>query len=182
VRRSRLVQRQAQHRNQPCPTSPAPPRRSPHLVTGRLLRSANGALALRVGSSAHIVCASSRCLLFPPLKIKKARWFFPVGVHTGLPRIRFVLGACASPIMCVFSSHAHTASSVFTAPFQTAHLHICTLRQGYLTGAEDYYSHQISHGLDMRLQSCPRCGPNCSVALFNEVGHYSTHLFTRRGL
>jgi hypothetical protein len=49
---------------------------------------------------------------------------------------------------------------------------------GYLYGAEDYFTHKLAQGYDLRNDSSPECGPGCSrtIALdFN--GTYSSELF-----
>ena len=51
-----------------------------------------------------------------------------------------------------------------------------------MTGGESYFDHNAQGVLDLRFDSRPRCGANCSTPLFDEVGTYSTHLFTRRAV
>lgn len=49
---------------------------------------------------------------------------------------------------------------------------------GYYYGAEDYYTHKLAQGYDLRNDSRPSCGPGCSRAIaldFN--GTYSSELF-----
>ena len=51
---------------------------------------------------------------------------------------------------------------------------------GYYTGVEDYYRHTNGGALDLRHEEGARCGANCSRALWEAQGEYSTHLLTRR--
>eukprot|EP00756_Hemistasia_phaeocysticola_P054366 Hpha_TRINITY_DN30294_c0_g1::TRINITY_DN30294_c0_g1_i1::g.27098::m.27098 len=54
---------------------------------------------------------------------------------------------------------------------------------GYYSGAEDYYKHTGDcGGYDLHLAGTPRCGANCSRALWEAEGVYSTHLFTARAV
>ena len=49
---------------------------------------------------------------------------------------------------------------------------------GYLYGAEDYYTHVLGGGFDLRNDSRPECGPGCSRNIAREFnGTYSSQLF-----
>jgi arylsulfatase B len=52
---------------------------------------------------------------------------------------------------------------------------------GYLYGAEDYYTHKLAAGFDLRNDVGRRCGPGCSQAVAGAYnGTYSTPLFGSR--
>ena len=52
---------------------------------------------------------------------------------------------------------------------------------GFLYGAEDYYSHKLGAGFDLRWDEGRRCGPGCSRAVAQAYnGTYSTLLFGAR--
>ena len=49
---------------------------------------------------------------------------------------------------------------------------------GYLYGAEDYYTHKLAQGFDLRNDSSSDCGPGCSRNIAVEHnGTYSSELF-----
>ena len=49
---------------------------------------------------------------------------------------------------------------------------------GYLYGAEDYYSHMLGAGLDLRNDTAPQCGPGCSQTIGRaNNGTYSPYIF-----
>lgn len=50
---------------------------------------------------------------------------------------------------------------------------------GYYQGGEDYYSHSILNGYDLRNETKPNCGPDCSKVDIKSNGTYSTFLFTQ---
>lgn len=50
---------------------------------------------------------------------------------------------------------------------------------GYYYGAEDYYTHSANGGYDLRNETKPFCGPDCSKVDLKSNGTYSTFLFTQ---
>eukprot|EP00937_MAST-01D_sp_MAST-1D-sp2_P000976 g976.t1 len=48
---------------------------------------------------------------------------------------------------------------------------------GYYGCAEKYFTHDVGGALDFTRDGSPRCGANCSLPAFDDVGNYSTHLF-----
>lgn len=53
---------------------------------------------------------------------------------------------------------------------------------GYYQGGEDYYTHSVQNGYDLRNETQPYCGNNCSVVDFKSNGTYSTILFTNEAI
>jgi len=55
---------------------------------------------------------------------------------------------------------------------------------GFYSGGEDYNNHYVGEflGYDMRNDSQPRCGGNCSQVAYEAQGHYSTHVFTNQAI
>ena len=51
---------------------------------------------------------------------------------------------------------------------------------GYYGGGEDYYTHSSGGAFDYHIDECPNCGENCSRPKWEDMGLYSTHLFTAR--
>jgi len=49
---------------------------------------------------------------------------------------------------------------------------------GFYNGGEDYYSHVTNKGYDMRRDTEPHCGADCSQVAWDAKGIYSTFLFT----
>eukprot|EP00933_Yihiella_yeosuensis_P041593 TRINITY_DN35998_c0_g1_i1.p1 TRINITY_DN35998_c0_g1~~TRINITY_DN35998_c0_g1_i1.p1 ORF type:complete len:548 (-),score=87.59 TRINITY_DN35998_c0_g1_i1:132-1775(-) len=49
---------------------------------------------------------------------------------------------------------------------------------GFYTGGEDYFTHKCSGRFDLRRDMSPRCGKACSQVSWQDVGRYSTHLYT----
>lgn len=49
---------------------------------------------------------------------------------------------------------------------------------GYYNGAQDYYTHTAYEGYDLRNETKPNCGPDCSIVDWESNGKYSTYIFT----
>jgi len=50
---------------------------------------------------------------------------------------------------------------------------------GFYSGVEGYFSHMVAGGYDMRHDSRPNCGENCTEILWDVQGEYSTNIFGR---